>query len=265
MCLRKLFPQTIGRTTLAGITATRPLGVVGLETLFSMVLGFDLIVTVNNALTIDTVKLNSLYNSLATINPSVDIMQLDGGLGQAKDTIKSKAFYKYYKSRFCNFWKSLVYKQCNKLAQLPNSENRLYYQLGNEISSAALSSSLRYAQGMSYSSGSDYDHFIIPSFVELYMAPTIEAIDSSSVFNFGAKGKIKICLGSITNAGNQKAKPFLDSLLNYTIKGTYAPSLAGKRVYELIHIITIHYMMGNSSANVWEKLINTYSTWFGTR
>ena len=83
MCLRKLFPQTIGRTTLAGITATRPLGVVGLETLFSMVLGFDLIVTVNNALTIDTVKLNSLYNSLATINPSVDIMQLDGGLGQA--------------------------------------------------------------------------------------------------------------------------------------------------------------------------------------
>ena len=36
------------------------------------------------------------------------------------------------------------------------------------------------------------------------------------------------------------------------------------KVYELIHIITIHYMMGNSSANVWEKLINTYSTWFGT-
>ena len=226
--------------------------------------GFDLIDTVNNTLTIDTVKLNSLYNSLATINPSVDIMQLDGGLGQAKDTIKSKAFINIIKADSATFWKSLVYKQCNKLAQLPNSENRLYYQLGNEISSAALSSSLRYAQGLSYSSGSDYDHFIIPSFVELYMAPTIEAIDSSSVFNFGAKGKIKICLGSITNAGNNAAQPFLDSLLNYTITGTYAPSLAGKKVYELIHIITIHYMMGNSSMNIWQNKLNEYANWIGT-
>lgn len=226
--------------------------------------GFDLIDTVGTTLIVDTVKLSNLFTSLSTINSTVDIMQLDGGLGQAKDTVKSTAFINMIKADSAVFWKSLVYKQCNKLAQLTNSENRLFYQLGNEISSAALSSSIRYAQGMPYSGGSDYDHFIIPSFVELYMAPTIEAIDSSSVFNFGAKGKINICLGSITNAGNTAAQRFLDSLLNYTITGTYAHSLAGKKVYELIHIITIHYMMGNSAMNIWQNKLNGYAKWIGT-
>lgn len=226
--------------------------------------GYDLIDTAGTTLVVDTVKLNNLYNSLSAINTAVDIMQLDGGLGQAKDTVKAKGFINMIKADSAVFWKSLVLKQCNKLAQLPGSQNRLYYQLGNEITSAALSSSIRYAQGLPYSGGSDYDQFIISSFVELYMAPTIEAIDSSSALNFGAKGKINICLGSITNAGNNAAKPFTDALLNYTITGTYAHSLAGKKVYELINIITIHYMMGNSSKNVWQNKINEYAGWIGT-
>jgi hypothetical protein len=226
--------------------------------------GYDLIDTAGTTLVIDTVKLNSLLTSLSTINSEVDIMQLDGGLGQAKDTVKAKGFINMIKADSAAFWKSLILKQCNKLAQLPNSQNRLYYQLGNEITSAALSSSIRNALGLPYSGGSDYDQFVISSFVELYMAPTIEAIDSSSALNFGAKGKINICLGSVTNAGNNAAKPFTDALLNYTITGAYAPSLAGKKVYELINIITIHYMMGNSSKNVWENKINEYANWIGT-
>jgi hypothetical protein len=191
-------------------------------------------------------------------------MQLDGGLLQAKDTIKAKIFVDMIDADSGAFWKSLVYKQCNKLAQLPNSQNRLYYQLGNEITSAAVSKSLRHVQNLPYSSGFDYDQFNIPFFVEKYMAPTLEAIDSSSVFNFGAKGKINICLGSITNAGNSAALPFTNALLNYTIIGTNAPSLAGKKIYELIDIITIHYMMGNSSKNVWQNKINEYAGWIGT-
>ena len=226
--------------------------------------GFDLIDTVGTTLVVDTVRLNNLFNSLSTINPSVDIMQLDGGLLQAKDTIKAPQFVNMIDADSALFWKSLVYQQCNKLAQLPNSQNRLYYQLGNEITSAAISKSLRYTQNLPYSSGYDYDQFNIPFFVEKYMAPTIEAIDSSSVFNYGSKGKINICLGSITNAGNSAALPFTNALLNYTITGTNAPSLAGKKVYELINIITIHYMLGNSSMNVWQNNLNGYANWIGT-
>jgi hypothetical protein len=225
--------------------------------------GFDLIDTVGATLVVDTVMLNNLFNSLSTINPSVDILQLDGGLLQAKDTIKAKIFVDMIDADSGAFWKSLVYEQCNKLAQLTNSQNRLYYQLGNEITSAAVSKSLRYVQNLPYSSGFDYDQFNIPFFVEKYMAPTLEAIDSSSLLNFGSKGKINICLGSITNAGNSAALPFTNALLNYTIKGINAPSLAGKKVYELINIITIHYMMGNSSMNVWQNNLNGYANWIG--
>jgi len=226
--------------------------------------GYDLIDTVGTTFAVDTVTLNNMFNTLSTINPDVDILQLDGGLLQAKDTIKAKIFADMIDADSGAFWKSLVYQQCNKLAQLPNSQNRLYYQLGNEITSAAVSKSLRHVQGLPYSSGFDYDQFNIPFFVEKYMAPTLEAIDSSSVFNFGAKGKINVCLGSITNAGNNAALPFTDALLNYTIIGTNAPSLAGKKIYELIDIITIHYMMGNSSMNVWENKLNGYTNWIGT-
>jgi len=213
---------------------------------------------------VDTIKLNSLFTSLASLDTVVDIMLLDGGVGGARDTARLNAYMKMIQKDNGAFWKKIVYKQCMKLAQLSNGKDRLYYQLGNEISSASCASSFRYWQGQPYGSGVDYDHFIIPYFVENFIAPTIEAIDSASLDYYGQKGMINICMGSITNAGNQKAKPFLDSLLNYTIKGTYAPSLAGKRVYELIHIITIHYMMGNSSANVWENNINSYANWFGT-
>ncbi|MBI1227826.1 MAG: PKD domain-containing protein [Bacteroidetes bacterium] len=226
--------------------------------------GFDLVDFTGPLLAVDTVKLNNLFSYLSTIDTDVDILQLDGGLGQAKDTVKAKSFINMIEADSAAFWKSLVYRQCNKLAQLPNSQYRLYYQLGNEITSAALSSSIRYAMGMPYSSGSDYDISLIPYFVEQYMAPTIEAIDSASVHSFGAKGKINICLGSITNAGNNAALPYTEALLNYTITGTNAPSLAGKKVYELVNIITIHYMMGNSSANVWQNRINGYLGWVGT-
>lgn len=95
--------------------------------------GYDLIDTAGTNLIIDTAKLNSLFSTLSTINPAVDIMQLDGGLGQAKDTIKAKGFINMIKADSAVFWKSLILKQCNKLAQLPNSQNRLYYQLETKL------------------------------------------------------------------------------------------------------------------------------------
>ncbi|MBI4945168.1 MAG: hypothetical protein HY840_02060 [Bacteroidetes bacterium] len=211
----------------------------------------------------DQTLLDSLYNTLAVLDTTIDMMELDGGLGSARDTAKVKAYMSMIESDSALFWKDIVYKQCYKLAQLPDSKNRMYYQLGNEISSPAYSQTIRYWQGQGYTSGLGYDQFIIPYYVENFIAPTIEALDSASLDYFGQKGMINICLGSITNAASPFAKAFLDSVLNYTIKGTYASSLAGKKVYELIHIITIHYMMGTDLTNQWENTMNAYASWFG--
>ncbi len=212
---------------------------------------------------LDTVLLNNLYNRLALLDTTVDVMELDGGLGSARDTGRVKFFMRMIESDSGRFWKDLVYKQCYRLARLPNSKDRLYYQLGNEISSPAYSGTIRYWRGQPYINGFNYDQFIIPYFVEYFIAPTIEAIDSASLAYFGQRGMINIAMGSITNAHNPNAKVFLDSVLNYTITGTYAPSLAGKKVYELIHIITIHYMMGTATTHQWLTTINSFASWFG--
>ena len=122
--------------------------------------GFYLLDTLNMQL--DTVKLNNLYNTLALVDTAVDILELDGGLISAKDTSKVNWFMNQIASDSAQLWKKIVYEQCVKLAQLPNSINRMYYQLGNEITSPAYSRTFRYWQGQPYSNGIYFDQFIIP-------------------------------------------------------------------------------------------------------
>lgn len=213
---------------------------------------------------IDTVSLQNSYNILAAVDPSIDLLQLDGGLGSAKDTTKVINFMNMIEADNGVKWKNIVFTQSKKLTQLPDTENRVFWQIGNEISSPSYSKTIRYWQGEPYSNGYNYDTFIIPYYVENYLAPTVEAIESASLDVYGLPGKIKICLGSLTNAHNPAAQPFLNTLLNYQIIGTNAPTLAGLKVYDLIHLITIHYTMGTSTTSDWLSTITAYKNWTGT-
>ncbi|MCL5027677.1 MAG: T9SS type A sorting domain-containing protein [Bacteroidetes bacterium] len=213
---------------------------------------------------LDTIKLNNAYQLLSTLDTTIDILQLDGGLGSARDTADVVEWMKMIEADSGKFWKSIVYQQTIKLTELPNGQKRVYWQIGNEISSPAYSRTIRYWQNGSDINGYNYDKFVIPYYVENYLAPTVEAIDSASQTVFNEKGKINICLGSITNAHNNNAQQFLDSLLNYRIVGVNSPTLSGKYVYELIHIITVHYAMGTANTADWLDNINWYKSWTGT-
>jgi len=213
---------------------------------------------------IDTVALQNSYNLLASVDTSIDLLQLEGGLASARDTTKVINFMNMIEADNGVKWKNIVFTQSKKLTQLPDAENRVFWQIGNEITSPSYSQTIRYWQGQPYSNGLNYDSFIIPYYVENYLAPTVEAIDAASIDVYGQKGRIKICLGSLTNAHNPAALTFLNSLLNYQIVGTNALSLSGMKVYDLIHLITIHYAMGTANTTDWFSNITAYKNWTGT-
>ncbi len=211
--------------------------------------------------------LDSLENTMRRVPSDIDIMTLEGGLVSARDTARVNAFMRLIESDQAQTWKEVVRQQSVRLTSLPNGSSRVYWQIGNEISSQSFSKTLRLWSGEdpgTVGEGRSYDMFVIPLYVEYLLAPTVEAIDSASVAAFGTPGKINICLGSITNAHNPNARIWGDSLLNYQIAGAYAPSLAGKRVYELVNLITVHYVMGVASTSSWRDIMDGFKNqWVG--
>lgn len=223
--------------------------------------GLNITDTITNQL-LET-ELNNSFNKLTTLNTTKDVLQLVGGLGSAKDTTKVKQWMSFIENDNASQWKNIVYQQSVKLTDLNNAKNRVYWQLGNEISSPSYSKTIRYWQGQPYSNGIAYDAFIIPYYVENFLAPTIEAIDQASLDVYGEKGLIKICLGSLTNASSASAQSFLNQLLNYEIIGTNANSLTNKKVIDLIHLITIHYTAGTAPTTEWKNILNHYKDYSG--
>lgn len=225
--------------------------------------GFGLFITDPSTNLIDQAMLETSFLELSNLDAEIDLLQLDGGLGSAKDTTRVINWMNFIDNDNGQNWKEIVYQQSLKLTRLPNSVDRVYWQIGNEISSPSYSKTIRYWQGQPYGTGKNYDSFIIPYYVEYYLAPTVEAIDRASLEAYGEVGKIKICLGSLTNARSTSAQIFLDELLNYEIVGTYSPSLAGKKVSDLINIITIHYTAGTASTAEWEEILSHYKSYTG--
>lgn len=161
-------------------------------------------------------------------------------------------------------WQDAVKSQVLALAPLDPTGARIVYQLGNEISKETTSGDLRawaLSRGFTIPGVSqDYDPELLPYYVEYYLAPTVEAATQASQTGYGNPDTVTLALGSIGNGGTANARTFLDLLLNYTIQGTYAPTLSGKRVNEIIDLVTVHYV--GSSANldlIWDKWKNVGS------
>lgn len=121
----------------------------------------------------------------------------------------------------------------NLTANRPN----VFWQIGNEINNKRLSDSIHAWLGDGII-GKSNDLSIISTYVEMWFAPSAEGI---------RKNNGKIILGSVASASNPQAVLFINTLLRYKIVGTFAPSLTGKTVAELIDIGSIHYSMGSDN------------------
>jgi hypothetical protein len=201
--------------------------------------------------TLSTALLDDYEQHVEQIDTSIDLMLQDGGLGGARELSKVAEFMAVLQMDSGITWKHIVREQAKRMAQIPEGERRITWQIGNEISAAAVSKAYRLWSGedsATVGEGIDYDNFIIPMYVEYNLAPSVEAIDSASVDVFGEPNRIRIACGSLTNATSSKAREWLDSLMNYTVEGLYAPTLKGKKVSELVDMVTVHYTGAGSSA-----------------
>lgn len=116
---------------------------------------------------------------------------------------------------------------------------RLYWQVGNEINSRSMARSLGAAGGVS-SAGHD-DTALIPLYAELLFAPAVEVLRGAGKDLYSDPRRIHIVLGSIANIHRESSREWLRALLAYRIKGTYAPTLAGQRVADLVSVVSVHY------------------------
>jgi hypothetical protein len=168
--------------------------------------------------------------------------------------------------------KDITRRQSERLARLPNARERVTWQVGNEINSRHFSETMRAWAGApecidnseSGVAGCRNDPFYIPLYVEYLLAPSVEAIDQASTAVYGSPGEIRIALGSIANASAPAAHEWLAELLEYEVQGTFAPSLAGRKVYELVHLVTTHYLVSAGHSDGYrEQLESLYGSWIG--
>lgn len=135
--------------------------------------------------------------------------------------------------------------------------NTVYWLVGNEINSKAHSSSWEpYAAGTQ--TGKANDQSYIPAFAEYFLAPIVETVLRAEA-DTGAD--IHLMMGSIANGSGSAQRAWATTLLNYTFVGTYAPSLAGKRVSDLMEHLAFHYSITDDN---WEDTLDFYYGWKGT-
>ena len=208
----------------------------------------------------DPSKITSLVTTVTDILQTRDVMlpTVGFGLGSPGEYTNLWAFLDLIQDGGTASYQQAVRSQVEALAPLDPSGKRIVYQLGNEIGQYSYSEGVRlWAAGRGIAIPGvavQYDPDYIPYYAEYHLAPTVEAMLAASYTAFGDAGKVTIALGSIDSGGSAAGRAWLDLLLGYQVQGTYAPSLAGKRVYELVDLATVHYVGGTANLEpTWDK------------
>ena len=191
-----------------------------------------------------------------------------GGLRHAKRQKEVDDYFALVTGDGAEKWKQVVYRQAVRLARLPAAEKRIHWQIGNEANTRHWSANLRRwaaRQDMPGARGTARrnDPFVIPLYAEYFFAPSVEALRQAGRDTFGAEDRMRILLTSVAHAYTEETLAWLEALLSYRIRGDYAPSLKGRRVLELIDIITIHYLVSRGDENWRDILDRLHAKWVG--
>jgi len=195
-----------------------------------------------------------LASNVAPLLPAHYLVFGVGGLGSGRDQTPVDNFMNFIKNGNVATYRQALKDRAKAMAALSDAPAKVSWQFGNEINSQIFSETLHtWAQDGVTPRGNDTS--TIPFIVEYFLAPGVEGIEQASLDLFGNRDGIRIMLGSVSSATNPNAQAFLSELLDYQILGTYAPSLAGKRVYQIVDTISIHYAVGTGSG-VWRTFLD---------
>lgn len=185
-----------------------------------------------------------------------DIIAGVGGLGSARNIEAVDFFLTRMLLDFGVGWKSELAANIKKLKDANLTEDKVYWQFGNEINSPSYSKNIHTWVGNSGASkGHDVD--IIPYYIEMFLAPGVEAIRSAE------KGKktVQVVLGSVSSYANPDAQKFLKKLMSYKVNGLLAPKLKGKLVSELIDVVSLHYVATSNDGDWRQALDDVKDQW----
>lgn len=192
--------------------------------------------------------------TVAPLLPAHYLVLGTGGLGSGRDQVLVDTFMNFIKNGSVATYRQALKDRAKAVAALSDAPAKVSWQFGNEINSLRFSETL-HAWAKDGVTPRGHDTTTIPYIVEYFLAPGVEGIEQASLDLFGNRDGIHIMLGSIASATNTNAQAFLNALLDYQIVGTYAPSLAGKRVYQVVDTISIHYTVGTGSG-VWRGFLD---------
>lgn len=181
------------------------------------------------------------------------------GLESARQQSEVDAYMKAFIADKGVSWREGMYSRTISLISEQKKSSRTFsWQIGNEINSIHFRDAFNTWSAANPTKKLSGDP-IIPYFVEYYLAPSIEGIHRAEA-EMGVD--VPVALGSIAGAYNPNNRKWLDDILSYKITGTYAPTLAGKKVSDIIEIATIHYLV--SSDDDWENSLNgIWDKWIG--
>lgn len=186
-----------------------------------------------------------------------------GGLVSARFPDRVRLYLNQIQQDQGKAWKERVYRQAMAVAK--NAPTSKYtFQVGNEINSRHYTETIGLWRGdPPQAKYIQNDETIIPIYVEYYLAPTVEAIRRASRDAYRDDNRIRIMLGSLANANNDRSQEWLQSLLTYTVKGKYAPTLAGQQVNQLVNLISTHYLVTADDQDWRNKLNTLWTQWVG--
>lgn len=143
------------------------------------------------------------------------------------------------------------------------NKTNIYWQLGNEVNSQfyqmqfknwCAENKLAYPHpktknfsGKDEGNANDQNVILndvgyVGYFMDLYVAPTVEAINEIND-SLPAGRKIIMIAGSVANFRNPVSRDvWLPAMMNYEFDGRYASSIAGKKYYQLVDGISFHYL-----------------------
>ena len=202
-----------------------------------------------------TLRRTSSVTAVSTLLPNSNVIltlgvQVCGALGSGRDQAQVDALIASVSADGGATYRNCIKNEAVKGVQAQTNNHTIYWHIGNEINSQ------HYATTMG-TTGASSDPSMIPDFVEYFVAPTVQGLDeASSQTGFDTPA----VLGSIVSGHNINSRAWLDTLLNYTITGTYAPALAGKKVYEVVDYTSFHYTVAST---IWEESFNDIGKWIG--
>jgi len=166
------------------------------------------------------------------------------GLGSANQEDAVAQFMDSIEADSGQSFRQKIFNRVLQLDQLQldiGTTNQVYFwQFGNEITSIQYALNLRSWAEQQVQPTRPADPFIIPLYAEYYLAPAVEAIHEAEVVT-GIN--IPVMLGSIGNANIPNRREFLNELLNYQLVGTYASTLTGLSVADIVDYIDVHYLV----------------------